>query len=130
MAPTLDTVKERDNAVRQLQASRGDLVRLLQAPQTAAGGAAAPLWRSARWLLRRWWRGQPISQAATLLQAVARQQLAPTVARHPWALLGAAAVGGGVLAWALPRHFGRWLLPLLALEARRLALALLAQAVR
>ena len=130
MALTLDTLHARDNAVRQLQASRGDLVRLLQAPQPAGRGSSAPLWRSARWFLGRWWRGQPLSEAATLLQAVARQQLAPTAARHPWALLGVAALGGGVLAWALPRHFSRWLLPLLVVEARRLTLALLAQAVR
>ena len=130
MAQALDILTARDNAVRQLQASRGDLVGLLQAPQAEGAGASAPLWRSARWFLRRWWRGHPVNEAATLLEAVGRQQLAPVAARHPWVLLGGAALAGGALAWALPRHLQRWILPLLAIEARRLAAALLAQALR
>ena len=130
MAQALDTLSARDNAVRDLQASRGALVGLLQAPQAEGSSASAPLWRSARWFLRRWWRGHPMSEALTVLEAVGRHKLAPLAARHPWAVLGGAVLGGGVLAWALPRHFSRWLWPLLAVEARRLSSALLAQALR
>jgi hypothetical protein len=130
MAQTLDILQARDHAVRRLQASRGDLVRLLQAPPAGGTTAGAPLWRSARWFLRRWWRGHPMSEAANALEAVGRQQLAPMAARHPWALLGGAAVAGGVLAWAWPRQLQRWVLPFLAVEARRGVAALLAQALR
>ena len=129
MDTTPDTLQARDNVVRQLQASRGELVRLLQSPQGESASASTPLWRSARWFLRRWWRGHPLHGAASVAEALARQKLAPTAARHPWLLLGGAALGGGVLAWALPRHFRSWLLPVLAVESRRLASALLVRAV-
>ncbi len=132
MAHALDTLTERDMVVRALQASRGQLVYLLKSrPATAADQkAAVPWWRSARWFLRQWWRKQPLSEALLAADTSGRDLLAPMAARHPWALVGGAVVAGGVLAWAMPRHLQRWVLPLLVVEARRFGASVLAQVLR
>ena len=135
-SPTLPTqlheqrtrLQARQHAVRQLEASRSTLLRLLtpeESPTAAsATSASTPFWRSARWFLRRWWRGHPMNGVVTVAEALARHKLRPAADNHPLALLGVAALAGGVVAFAVPRHSSRWLWPLVAVEVRRLAAGL------
>ena len=131
------TTDPRAQLVQQLQASRGELVRLFEPPsapglsgETSKTESASPLWRSTWWVVRRWWRGHPLNAPAAALHAGGRQLLAPIAAAHPWWLLGGAALFGGVLAWAGPRRLSIWLLPLLGTELRRAGLALVNAALR
>ena len=131
-SPTLPTqlherrtrLQARQHAVRQLEASRSTLLRLLtkesSPPAASTASASSPFWRSARWFLRRWWRGHPMNKVVTVVEALARHQLRPATDSRTFALLGVAALAGGVLASAMPRHFSRWLWPLVVVEVRRL----------
>ena len=132
-SPTLPTqlheqrtrLQARQHAVRQLEASRITLLRLLtpesNPPAASTASASAPFWRSERWFLRRWWRGHPMNEVVTVAEALARHELRPAADSHPLTLLGVAALAGGVVAFATPRHFSRWLV----VEVRRLAAGLL-----
>ena len=139
------TADPRARLVLQMQASRGELARLFAPPApgqagpgVASGGgregvgSASPsrLWRSGLWFLRRWWRGHPLHAPAEALQASGREWLAPVAATRPWALLGGAALCGGVLAWAAPRSLRGWALPVLGIVVRRAGVAFISAALR
>lgn len=51
---------------------------------------------------RIWWRHQPWSGVARFGTEATRQVLAPVAERHPLALVGAAALAGGLLTWLRP----------------------------
>ena len=110
-----------NDATSQMAASRAEMVRWLAihpdalAPTHPAVTSTAPNKQSiqaqivslalASMTKSLFEKGPPIS-SAQLFQQTAEQLLSPIAKRHPWALVGAAALTGGVLVAAKP---WRWL---------------------
>ena len=95
------------NVETSLAQSRDRMRAFLQgeSSKSAAGTHARtphPIGLSLLDAMRVWLRGQPWVGVARLGTQATRQALAPVANRHPLALVGAAAVVGGLLTWLRP----------------------------
>ncbi|MBK6469196.1 MAG: hypothetical protein IPF94_00310 [Betaproteobacteria bacterium] len=112
-------------AILRLAASRTRLRLALCGPVApAAGEAAAPTWwsglldvpavRVLRDAVTNWWKQHPWHTAGSAAATAVGVALQPVARRHPWALVAAAALAGGLIATSRP---WRWRTRLAAGEA-------------
>ncbi len=107
MSTVLPNELTNNGAEASLAQSRDRMRAFLQGelPRTPAGTAARsqhPIGVSLVDAVRVWLRSQPWVGVARLGTQATRDALAPVADRHPLALVGAAALAGGLLAWLRP----------------------------
>jgi hypothetical protein len=71
-----------------------------------------------------WWQRQPMRNEIEDAVTVAEDALAPSAQKHPYLMLAAAAAAGSVTALVLPKRLALLAVPLLSMQAKRMASSL------
>jgi hypothetical protein len=112
-APAVQAAPTVQDAALRLAASRTHLRLALRGPVAPAPGeAAAPTWwtglldvpavRVLRDAVRTWWTQHPWHNAGNAAATAVSAALQPVARRHPWALVAAAGLAGGLIAFTRP----------------------------
>ncbi len=112
---TSDHTENLRSTVNHMNAVRGQLQT-----QTQRLGECGPV----RVAVSEWWQQQPMRAEIEDAVTVAQDVLTPSAQKHPYLMLAAAAVVGSLAAWALPKRMAVLAVPLVTMQAKRMASSL------